>query len=742
MNILIAGNLTSLASTLKKAFLREEYKVVCAGLYPNDSSIGLPDVTTHSVLPTDPAFRELLLGYKFDAVVYLATREEQLLSTTNQNSGQVLDGLLNTLGICHLVGTERLIYISSTEVYGTLADTSEQTDPQPASANGSILRIGEQYCRHYSQLHNLSTIVIRVPFIFGMDEQGSFLSRLLRDCREQEHLTFPAGPETPCSFLHAEDVADFILRALDVSVPGYQLVNLSSADPMTLRQLSELLKPSFQGVQFAFDETRTIFTRPAVVSRAKKVFDWLAVETISVGLPKLIALVDQELKPRPSFAERLRDKFPRYPVYLMWAELVLGALAMNLLVTISGSLVEFRYVDVRLIYVVIMGSLYGTRMGLSAAGLAGISVLLSWRQLGFDWTEVVYNVANWLPFAVYMTAGAITGYLQDKKENETSFQDEQNRLVEEKYSFLYGLYQEIRQIKDEYHHRLLGSRDSFGRIFNITRELDTLEEEEVLFRGLHILEDMMDNHTIAIYSINRALDFARLEIHSSALNAHLANSLDFAHLPDLVESIEKGQLFQNRKLLPNYPAYLAPIKNGDVPVAAVVIWETKFENSSLYYYNLLRVICGLMQASMNRAILFMNANIEASFMPSTRILRPVPFMKILRFQNKIAKQKMGEHLLVKLRPGGREARPQDWAGLYASISSVIRAVDYVGVLEDGSCYILFTQADASNAIHIYRRLEALGIGIELVEDSFEHLLPAEEIRPVHIDSTGGSISRE
>src|SRR5512138_3759627 len=123
MNILVAGNLGCLTSALARQFSKENIKVVIAGPHAKDLDLEAPHVSAYSVAPSDRAFRELMSTFKFDAVLYLATREEQFLAGTQGNAGEVLEGLQSTLEFCREAGTQKFFFVSSTEVYGEQEDT-------------------------------------------------------------------------------------------------------------------------------------------------------------------------------------------------------------------------------------------------------------------------------------------------------------------------------------------------------------------------------------------------------------------------------------------------------------------------------------------------------------------------------------------------------------------------------------------------------------------------------------------
>ena len=407
---------------------------------------------------------------------------------------------------------------------------------------------------------------------------------------------------------------------------------------------------------------------------------------------------------------------------------------MHYLSGLSNSVVEFRYVDFRLAYVALLGLVYGTRFGLLASALAGVSLVLNWIQMDLDWLELVYNVSNWLPFAIYLTVGVILGYTHDKAANDQSARDDEVNQLKEKYTFLYHLYEDVTAIKNQFHSQLVGSRDSFGRIFNITRELDSLEEEEVIFNALSVLEDVMDNQTIAIYSLNPVSSSARLQIHSTNLSGQLKKSLDLKKFPDLLETIHSGAIFQNLNLLPGYPSYFVPIFNNDIMTAAVAVWQARFDQNTLYYSNLLRIICGLVQSSINRVAQFMDLSSEKYYIAGTCILQPGPFGKVLKVKEKMQKNKQGSYLLVMIAGENGRNGTDNKAGLFTDISTVIRAEDYVGLREDGNFYILFSQADPSNASVILNRLAQRGLNCVVVNEQKQKPLKWEEDLPLRDSS--------
>lgn len=711
MNILLVGDVNSLALPLAIRFQAERHKAVIVG--PQTEAPPLHQgVNFHAVDPAEPLFQEVMQGYRFDAVVFIGNREERVLSQTGPNTGRMIDRLNNSLLLSSNVSARKFFLISSTEVYGASAKVGEQDAPAPITLNGLHLKAAEELCAFYQKQYFLPVTILRVPYVYGEHEHGGLLANILSGFNGDNPVHIPVEAATRLPLLHTDDIADFILADLeDGPVDQLTIANLPAADEIGARELSDKLAESFPSAEVRFTPDVPRRTMQPEGEYARSQLDWTARRTLAQELPELVEQAAAQPKRKTSLLKKLQKAWAGNETLSRWIELITGAAITQYLVTLSGTLLQFRYIDFRLLFVILMGFIHGTVFGLLAALLACVSAIWAWQSSGLDWSLLIYNIENWIPFALYLLAGGITGYLRDRHENDLRFQNQQVALMHDKYQFLYGVYNQIRQIKDHFRDQLIGYRDSFGRIYNVTRELDTLQEPEVIFKALSILEDVMQNRQIAIYSIDSSLRFARLQANSRELTGHLRNSMRLEDLPEIQKAIQENNIFQNTSLLVNYPAYLAPIYNQGAPVAAVAIWQAKFDQYSLAYLNLFRVLCGLIQSALVRATMFTGVNLSNMYMPETRILLAEAFNQVLQVKARMRENQIASFELLKVFPDGKDARE-----LYAVIASSIRSVDYVGQDGEGGYKILLSQTNADNARLVIDRLEKKGVRSELVHE--------------------------
>jgi UDP-glucose 4-epimerase len=251
----------------------------------------------------------------------------------------------------------------------------------------------------------------------------------------------------------------------------------------------------------------------------------------------------------------------------------------------------FRFVDYWLFYVILMGTLHGAPFGTMAGMIACIGYAASWRESGRDLYLLLYNMDNWLPLLMYLLSGGLFGFLHDRTaETMTAIQIEKEQRVEET-EFIETMLKRVDADRNSLQEQVVRYRDSYGRIYAITQELDTLQPEQVFLSTLGILEDVMQNKSVALYSCSSSSSFARMVVHSREL-INLPKSIDMDKMPQMRESINRGEMFANKQLIPGYPTFCTPIMQNDHPIAVITLWEVPFEQQTLYHQNLLNVVSG------------------------------------------------------------------------------------------------------------------------------------------------------
>ena len=715
MDIFIAGDLTTCAPSLALSLLADGHHVVTSSENDGVKGVSHKHYTPFRMAFNNPLYPEIFTAHSFDLVIHIMNRagarqssSEQTVSPTNTAQ------LESALQLAKHTGVERFILLTSIDVYGTVIDLLEDVQPQPSGPISQVFLNAENLCKSYAD-ESFNVSIIRVPLLYGPEEDYTLLAQLIQQSRNKINVKIPFGKHTHCNFVHIDDLFSLVRLIIEDQDPNrINIFNLGTED-INFSFLSQQLSIHFPGVTYHFPESQDEPSNHKKVSskNARQLYGWQPQHTLINDIPLLIDAGTETTRARQSFAAKIGAFAAGLRPFLVWVEVLLGAFLMHMLTVWTSTIIEFKVIDYRLLFVVLIGSIHGLLFGIIAAILAAASAVIAWDNIGLDFALLIYNVENWIPFAVYFLAGAVTGYVHDKHENDLQFEKHQTELIHEKYSFLYELYNQISSIKNRLREQLVGYRDSFGRFFRIANELNELDEDNIFYKALEILEDLMKNDQIAIYSIESTGHFGRLQVSSKSITRDIPKSMRLDDYAGALPLLTSGEVFQNKDLVANYPAYIAPIMNANELIGLVIIWEASFEQFNMYYYNLFKVITGLIQSSLVRAATFENARYEQLFLPGTRIMRPDAFKQTFTIRNKMRRNKVSEFQILRI-----PRKENSWSEIFEMLSGSIRSEDVVGILDENAdtCYIILSNAGIENIGMIQERMKSNGISSEYVPE--------------------------
>ncbi|MFA5674939.1 MAG: NAD-dependent epimerase/dehydratase family protein [Christensenellales bacterium] len=703
MNILVTGNLYSITRELSVQLCVENKLVLAAEKFNNKHLHN--KAVSYSYSPKDKLFPKLFNTYSFDAVVFLSARGE------NQNKQEAggIDELNIVLGLCAERKVSKFIFVSSSEVYAGISDINESSKPAPIDSFGCMLASAEALCEFYRQKHNINAVILHVPYLYGEHIEDSFITRIIMEAKQTGKVKLPDS-DKHCDFVKNHDLARLIRLIIeDQNDADAYIINVGTGKPVTFGELAALITAKFKDA--SIEHVTDVTVPPPVLSKtARKLYDWVPYYDITSDFSWVAQNISMERPKRKPFISRLREKMRRQKTLLQIFELLLGACAMEYLNHITATSVQFRFIDFRLLYVVILGGVHGMRTGIMAAVISGLSFAFSYFSTGIGWQVLVYNVENWLPLVAFVIAGAVTGYIKDKSANALRFKNEQLASLEESYLFLYELYDNTLDNKNQYKDQLLSYRDSFGRIYSITKKLDNVISDAVFQEAIHIFEDVLENKSVIIYTVTPDRRYGRLVVCSREMSDKAERSIELSRYGAMVNSLDKDEVWYNGDMLPDYPVFCAPVYDRDNLVAITIVQKAGYSKMGTYYLNLIKVLNGLMQASLIRAANYM-AEIEAKiYINGTRILKNEKFSEILSIRRAMKENKNADFKLLKVKDG-----PKDKIILSGLIDKGIRKSDIAGEGRNGDIFLIMSQAKQESVELLLKRLKGLGVLCSLVE---------------------------
>ncbi|WNC13904.1 NAD-dependent epimerase/dehydratase family protein [Brevibacillus brevis] len=720
MNVLITGGYGFIGSALVERYYKEGHNIC---IIDNQSTGRKGNVSVphkfYQLNVEDKACEEVFRSAGFDIVVHLAAQTsvaasiQQPYTDTHTN---VL-GLVNMLELSARYGVKKFIFASSAAVYGEQADVpiAEEVACSPMSPYGINKRLGEQYCEKWKEMYNLDTLCLRFSNVYGprqgSEGEGGVISIFLKHVRDGKQLTvFGDGGQTR-DFIYVEDVADAIFRGSMNSATG--VYNLSTAHETSVNELIALIR-TFASVP----DVLHLESRPGEIirssldnSKIKRDFDWLPLYSLQEGLFRTYQWMLQQEAAATTVGNEVQA--PAKPKWIAsvrpYVENVL-AFAVVFLFSRPDNLFFHQQFDFRLIYILLMGLLYGTRQSLLAsAAVIGMVVADSVVYNGRDWASLLYDPESLLLVAVYLFFGLAVGFVTDRKNKKLSFAKNELDVEQQRYRLLTEIHKDTRRVKDALQRQVLTTKDSLGRIHSIVSELETLEPEQVAGAAVKVLEDLMETRRISIYSVS-STGYLRLLLQSNDGEWKLPRSIRLADVPELADVVTTNRMWVNKALSPELPLLAAPVVFQGETMALVCVYDQDFERFSLYHENLFKISVDLISSSFSRALTFTDATRSKRYVDDTPILQEAAFQEVLRSKLAAKERFDSEFTLLSVDLGG-----QDLKKTGQRISRLLRDTDYLGVC-DGKMLLLLSNSRPGEAHTAMERLAKNGFATRLVSE--------------------------
>ena len=401
---------------------------------------------------------------------------------------------------------------------------------------------------------------------------------------------------------------------------------------------------------------------------------------------------------------------------MRWIELFLLWGIIEWLGRLTGNAVQFEQIDLRLVFVVLMGCTYGMNYGIVAAVLSCVSLVYASMTEGIAWMSLLYDYSNWIPFIVYLTAGVVCGYLNLHSAEMVKELTRDKEVLQEKNLFLRQLYTAQTENKDLLKRQILGTQDSFGKIFDLTQRLDNLEPQMVFESAISVLEELLNNTSVSLYVTSDHNDFARLEAASASISEQLPQTLDLQKYPQILESVRGGQIWVNTGY-DDLPMYAAGIYRDGKPIILALVHRVTEQQQGLYFKNLLKVTCGLIQGSMLRAFTFSEATRSNQYYPDSMLLRPEWMNRRIEVYKQMQQSRHARFSLLEIDTNG-----VDTTVAANDITRLLRKSDVLGLSDDGRLLLLLAQTAAENLPIVINRLDRAGYRASAVQIEEEVLL--------------------
>jgi nucleoside-diphosphate-sugar epimerase len=179
-----------------------------------------------------------------DVVVHMASFPRQKVVNANPAWGSrvMMEGLLNICESAKRHGVRRMVYISSSMVYGDFADQVTEDHPcRPIGQYGIMKLTGEDIVKDYRRRGAFDYVVVRPSAVYGpLDVEDRVVAKFMLAAMRGGILTVN-GPGETLDFTYVDDAADGVVAAATKDTAANNTYNITRSQSVTLLAAAEMI---------------------------------------------------------------------------------------------------------------------------------------------------------------------------------------------------------------------------------------------------------------------------------------------------------------------------------------------------------------------------------------------------------------------------------------------------------------------------------------------------------------------
>lgn len=643
-----------------------------------------------------PSVKAILETYEFDLIVFFSAGLR--FQSTDHNDAEELREVLQFSA--EMQKEIKILYLSPLD-----SSFSERTD------KAIIASASEKLCEFYAKRYSLDVKTVQIPYLYSSVCKNDFLYGVFEKIHSGKNVGIPEAASSKMHFLSLWDLSDLLSRIVDNWKAGSGVLSVGDEFHLTFSDFAEQLSKIAPGVKTEFTENHSSGIIKTTNSALRNEYGWFAKISILDDLADQYELyLNTKEQDTETVFTKIKNWISRHSFLIKVIELFLMFFLSELFIHITDSAVIFSIVDFRTIFIVIISTLYGLSFGIASATLASVSYFVAKVISGTDPLTIFYEPTNWLAFVFFFLVGGLCGYVNLKKEEHGKYLEEQNGLLEDKLIFTSEIYEDTLREKKELKKQIISSKDSFGKIFDITRKLNTVAPQQLYLRTIETFEEILENKSIAVYSVNSKNAFGRLEVASRDLLDVAARSISLQTYAPVINKLREGGIWRNTELKSEYPMYAAGVYRGEELVLVIFLWHADMGQRSLYYVNLFKILRDLVQMSLLRAYDHGIALAEKQYIEGTHIMNGEYFSECVDNFAALAEKKVSTYIMLEFDLCGHTIKEAD-----EMLTGKIRLNDILGMTNDGKLRLILSQATEKDIDFILPRFEGLDITVTVVK---------------------------
>jgi UDP-glucuronate 4-epimerase len=306
MNILVTGGAGFIGSNLCEKLICAGEKIICIDNFNDyynpkikeENLRNLEGIANFILYRMDILDREKLeevfTKHSFDLVIHLAARAGVRPSISNASLYEAVNvqGTINILECCRKYGTGKLVFASSSSVYGgnkKIPFSEDDIVDRPISPYAATKKAGELICYTYSHLFNISVYCYRFFTVYGPRQRPEMaIYKFTKLITEEKPIEIFGDGTSSRDYTYVEDIVDVIASNLE-KVKGYEIINLGDSNPIRVTELIKFIEKAVNikaQVKYGGVQAGDVPVTYADILKAKKMLKYNPKTLIEDGIKK------------------------------------------------------------------------------------------------------------------------------------------------------------------------------------------------------------------------------------------------------------------------------------------------------------------------------------------------------------------------------------------------------------------------------------------------------------------------
>ncbi|ALV23672.1 nucleoside-diphosphate-sugar epimerase [Campylobacter iguaniorum] len=141
--------------------------------------------------------------------------------------------------IKYFTNIQKIIYASSSSIYGDNECCKESDAPHPINLQASLKLSNEFFIKQYCNKYNIDYTILRIFNMYGKNDNFSIISKIIKAAKNKEIINLINNGTGIRDFIHVDDVVSIIMQVVNIS--NLPILNVGTGEKKSIKNIIDYL---------------------------------------------------------------------------------------------------------------------------------------------------------------------------------------------------------------------------------------------------------------------------------------------------------------------------------------------------------------------------------------------------------------------------------------------------------------------------------------------------------------------